>query len=123
MTYFLVRLFGGSNGEKVGRYEVDSLQWWTGAVLTFSVSLMHVRDVLYCIFNRGRVHVLQGGTFLYVATVISPLSDADGHNTHAHAHTHDPEDEKLSKPARLGLLVMGMVLPLILSAVLGGHSH
>ena len=39
MTYFLVRLFGGSNGEKVGRHEVDSLQWWTGAVLTFSVSV------------------------------------------------------------------------------------
>jgi hypothetical protein len=46
MTYFLVRLFGGSNGEKVGRHEVDSLQWWTGAVLTFSVSPTYVWDDL-----------------------------------------------------------------------------
>lgn len=58
-----------------------------------------------------------------MATVISPLSDSDSHNTHAHAHTHDPEDEKLSKGVRLSLLVGGMILPLILSAVLGGHSH
>jgi zinc transporter 9 len=65
----------------------------------------------------------QGGSFLYVATVISPLSDSDSHNTHAHAHKHDPEDEQLSKPVRLSLLVGGMVLPLILSAVLGDHDH
>lgn len=99
LTYFLVKLFGGSDA-KVGKHDIDGIQWWTGAVLLFS-----------------------GGTFLYVATVISPLSDSDSHNTHAHAHTHDPEDEKLSKGVRLSLLVGGMILPLILSAVLGGHSH
>jgi hypothetical protein len=52
MTYFLVRLFGGSSGDKVGRHEVDSLQWWTGAVLTFSVSLVY--NAMAIVHARGQ---------------------------------------------------------------------
>jgi zinc transporter 9 len=37
LTYLLIKLFGGSNGT-VHKGDVDSLQWWTGVVLLFSVS-------------------------------------------------------------------------------------
>lgn len=37
LTYFLVKLFGGSDAH-VGKHDIDGIQWWTGAVLLFSVS-------------------------------------------------------------------------------------
>lgn len=68
---------------------------------------------------------IQGGSFLYVATVISPLSDSDAHGTHQHAHQgmHDEADgQALGQKTRLALLLAGMSGPLMLSMVVN-HGH
>lgn len=122
LTYLAVRLFGAS--QHVKAHHVDPLQWWTGAVLLFSVS-RHFFCGLVWHSLQGSLTSLsdQGGSFLYVATVISPLSDSDSHHTHAHAsHTHPSGMEKLTQYQRLALLLAGMLLPLLLSAFIG-HEH
>jgi len=64
----------------------------------------------------------QGGSFLYVATVIQPLSAPSPHeHTHSH-HSHaesDNEDEQLGKYARTACLVTGMILPAFLAQLVG----
>lgn len=101
ITYMIVKAVGGGQG-KVPDNEVDLIEWWTGVVLLFS-----------------------GGSFLYVATVISPLSDSDAHGTHQHAHQgkHDEADgQALGQKTRLGLLLAGMMGPWALSMLIG-HGH
>ncbi|KAI5449755.1 hypothetical protein NCC49_004045 [Naganishia albida] len=101
ITYLVVSAAGAGQVE-VPDDQVDPIGWWTGIVLLFS-----------------------GGSFLYVATVISPLSDSDAHGTHQHAHQgmHDAaEGQALGQKTRLGLLLVGMVGPLLLSLVVS-HSH
>ncbi|KAL7422738.1 hypothetical protein Q5752_002030 [Cryptotrichosporon argae] len=75
-----------------------ALGWWTGIALLFS-----------------------GGSFLYVATVVQPLS-ADDHapapGPHADAHAHDA----VGKYARVALLVGGMCLPVLLVLIVGDHD-
>ncbi|KGB79523.1 solute carrier family 39 (zinc transporter) member 9 [Cryptococcus deuterogattii R265] len=103
LTFTLVSAFGNSKvgGTVAG---VDALGWWTGVALLFS-----------------------GGSFLYVATVIQPLSSHDAHSQRPH-HLEsghgpddyvDPQDRPLGKYQRTGLLVFGMGLPVILSAIVG----
>lgn len=89
ITYALISIFGaGADGANInGKY---GLGWWTGAVLLFS-----------------------GGSFLYVATVIQPLSRND---------CHGPSDS-VSPVARAWLLVLGMLIPLGLAFLVGGHEH
>ncbi|KAJ9091187.1 hypothetical protein QFC20_007697 [Naganishia adeliensis] len=96
ITYMIVKAAGGGQVE-VPDDQVDPIGWWTGIVLLFS-----------------------GGSFLYVATVISPLSDSDAHGTHQHAHQgkHDEADgQALGQKTRLALLLAGMIGPLMLSMV------
>ncbi|KAG9019895.1 Vacuolar ATP synthase subunit B [Tulasnella sp. 427] len=72
----------------------DHVEGWTGTVLLFS-----------------------GGTFLYVATVLSSLP--------AHAHGHGIEHSSggdLPTSMRAGLTVAGMFVPVILSGLVG-HGH
>ncbi|KAG8757752.1 hypothetical protein FRC11_004314 [Ceratobasidium sp. 423] len=69
--------------------EHDSLSKWTGIALLFS-----------------------GGTFLYVATVLQPVS--------AHGH----QEGELKPGVRVLLTVLGMFFPLIAGGILGhGHEH
>ncbi|WVF72836.1 hypothetical protein IAT40_007654 [Kwoniella sp. CBS 6097] len=104
LTYLLVRAFGSSSIGQVNRGEVDALGWWTGIALLFS-----------------------GGSFLYVATVIQPLS-SHSHDHHTHVESGDPhgqDDEKdalLGKFERTALLVTGMAMPVVLSWFVG-DSH
>lgn len=100
LSYFLVKLLGGSSSNLSGSGDgIDGLQWWTGAVLLFS-----------------------GGSFLYVATVISPISSSDSHQDHEHS-VHEDDEVVLSQWVRLALLLGGMVLPLALSSMIGDHDH
>ncbi|ORX38492.1 Zinc/iron permease [Kockovaella imperatae] len=103
ITYGLVSLFGhqSSHGKSSS---VDRLGWWTGISLLFS-----------------------GGSFLYVATVIQPLSEPHDHG-HDHGHGHgesqrDNGDPTIGKYTRTALLISGMLLPVILSTVVGGGDH
>ncbi|KZP18895.1 Zinc/iron permease [Athelia psychrophila] len=62
----------------------------------------------------GTALLISGGTFLYVATVLQPIS-----------HTSAPSEEKeVNKLTRALLMVAGMFLPFAIGAVLGhGHEH
>jgi zinc transporter 9 len=79
------------------------LGWWTGAVLLFS-----------------------GGSFLYVATVIQPISETgpDDHCHHPHHEVHRENDvPRLENGTRTGLILLGMALPAGMALLLGGHAH
>ncbi|ODN82337.1 hypothetical protein L198_07757 [Cryptococcus wingfieldii CBS 7118] len=106
-TFLLVSAFGSGSlgGSSNGG---DRLGWWTGIALLFS-----------------------GGSFLYVATVIQPISSATDPHAHSHSHHHpesghgpEPsgEDRKLGKYQRTALLMGGMILPVVLSLFVE-HSH
>lgn len=150
ITFAIISIFGGSSlGKTRG---IDGLQWWTGIALLFSVSpvaallcgLMTVVPRTRCEIRRGRyqrpqssdagegyrcrdiqwcIHRpyadVQGGSFLYVATVIQPLSSTSPEE-HSHSDSHD--DTQLGKYSRIGLLMGGMLLPVVLSWLVG-HSH
>ncbi|KAF7985909.1 hypothetical protein HWV62_43812 [Athelia sp. TMB] len=62
----------------------------------------------------GTALLVSGGTFLYVATVLQPIS-----------HTSAPSEEKeLNKLPRVLLMIAGMFLPFAIGMVLGhGHEH
>ena len=66
----------------------------------------------------------QGGSFLYVATVIQPLSEPHphqhSHSGHSQAETdRNDQSQALGTYARTILLVIGMLLPVLLSLVVG----
>ncbi|WRT68439.1 uncharacterized protein IL334_005415 [Kwoniella shivajii] len=66
---------------------------------------------------------LVGGSFLYVATVIQPLSSHQ-HDHHTHVESGDPNGQQaqenlLGKYERTLLLVLGMGLPAMLSWAVG----
>ena len=63
---------------------------------------------------------LQGGSFLYVATVIQPLSN-DAHAQGSHSSGHAPHEEtvELGKYQRTALLIVGMLGPVVLSMIVG----
>ncbi|KAG8904794.1 hypothetical protein FRB99_001184 [Tulasnella sp. 403] len=72
---------------------ISHIEGWTGSVLMFS-----------------------GGTFLYVATVLSSLS------AHSHEASIEHSGADLPRTMRVGLTVAGMFLPVILSRIVG-HGH
>lgn len=120
LTYLVVGAFGANMAPNKG--DVDGLGWWTGIALLFSVSPRE--DSSFGLLTE------KGGSFLYVATVIQPLSSSDPHDhSHAaHSHTepsHPPpgSQDELGKYARTILLCVGMVLPLGLSWIVGDHGH
>lgn len=53
---------------------------------------------------------LQGGTFLYVATVLQPVSHSS------------PSTQDMPRVARVLLIVIGLFIPFVLSSFLG-HGH
>jgi zinc transporter 9 len=116
LTYLLVGAFGANMAPNKG--DIDGLGWWTGIALLFSVGQ-----------NVASIPLTQqGGSFLYVATVIQPLSSSDPHDhSHAaHSHTepaHSESPDELGKYPRTILLFVGMVLPIGLSRVVGEHGH
>ena len=69
----------------------------------------------------------QGGSFLYVATVIQPLSapspHSHTHSHHSHAEETEDADEQLGKYARTACLVAGMVTPFLLGLLVGDEDH
>lgn len=71
----------------------EHIEGWTGTVLMFS-----------------------GGTFLYVATVLSSLP------AHAHGHSIEHPGGDLPTSMRVGLTIAGMFIPVILSGLVG-HGH
>ncbi|GMK59240.1 hypothetical protein CspeluHIS016_0702550 [Cutaneotrichosporon spelunceum] len=79
------------------------LGWWTGAVLLFS-----------------------GGSFLYVATVIQPISETgpDDHCHHPHHEVHRETDgPRLANSTRTGLILLGMAVPSVMGLLVTGHEH
>nr|ODN89034.1 solute carrier family 39 (zinc transporter), member 9 [Cryptococcus depauperatus CBS 7841] len=93
LTYLLIHWFGSAlgPGDRERPVRGDALGWWTGIALLFS-----------------------GGSFLYVATVIQPLSSTADTPSHPESH-----ERTLGRYTRAGLLVAGMVLPLCLSLLVG----
>jgi len=59
----------------------------------------------------GTALLISGGTFLYVATVLQPVS-----------HTAHSEENEMSKITRALLIVSGIFLPFIIGTLLG-HGH
>ena len=94
MTYALVLLFGASTSHHRESNSTDRIGWWTGIALLFS-----------------------GGSFLYVATVIQPLSEPHDHSNGPNA---EEESTTLGKYTRTGLLIGGMLLPVLLTTLVGG---
>lgn len=58
----------------------------------------------------------QGGTFLYVATLLSPIS------THSHPGEGSAADAELGPWSRLALIAAGMLVPALLAGLVG-HGH
>ncbi|KAG8920705.1 hypothetical protein FRC03_010823 [Tulasnella sp. 419] len=67
----------------------------------------------------GVVLMFSGGTFLYVATLLSPLQSG-GHSDGAHL---EPSSAELSPKVRTVLVVLGMWIPVGLGRLFGGHHH
>lgn len=110
ITFFLVKAFGvGGAGHSAT--EIDSLGWWTGIALLFSVS-----PLLPSCDSADP----QGGSFLYVATVIQPLSnDSHAQGSHSSGHAAHEETAELGKYQRTALLIVGMLGPVCLSWIVG----
>ncbi|KAF9257502.1 ZIP-like iron-zinc transporter [Marasmius fiardii PR-910] len=86
------------------------------AAFSISTPLSAVATYAFMVFFGGKGNptwtgtalLLSGGTFLYVATLVSQ-------------HT-GPQGDDVSKPTRLGFIVLGMFTPFILSSLFG-HGH
>ncbi|EGN98482.1 hypothetical protein SERLA73DRAFT_91868 [Serpula lacrymans var. lacrymans S7.3] len=61
----------------------------------------------------GSALLFSGGTFLYVATVLQPVSE----------HSPESSPDVISKMSRTLLLVAGMFLPLVITSALGRDHH
>ncbi|KAG2037764.1 ZIP zinc transporter-domain-containing protein [Suillus americanus] len=85
----------------------DGNNLWVGTPLLFSVISMSFLPSI-----GTDVNAPQGGTFLYVATVLKSPSE----------HAHSSAQESISKTSRTFLLLLGMFFPFIISAMLG-HGH
>jgi zinc transporter 9 len=85
----------------------DSRGDWTGIAL-----LLSVRHVPFCGLPAiiDVPHVQQGGSFLYVATVLQPVS-----------HAHENGTNNISQAL---LVIIGMFLPFAVGSIIGhGHHH
>ena len=85
----------------------DSHADWTGIALLISVCA-----ALFCchVAIADIPGLQQGGTFLYVATVLQPVSHARQNGTNSHS--------------QVILMVIGMFLPFAVGGLLGhGHRH
>lgn len=89
---------------------------WTGVALLISVSIL---DLIFCTVLINMSVGKKGGTFLYVATVLQPVSHASQATP-----TVSSEDKDMSKLTRSLLMVIGIFLPFMIGALFGhGHSH
>jgi len=66
----------------------------------------------------GTALLVSGGTFLYVATVLQPVSHTSD------SHSMPSEEKEMNKITRALLMVMGMFIPFLIGTLLGhGHGH
>ncbi len=73
---------------------------WTGVALLGSVSPFAGLLLLLSLF--------QGGTFLYVATVLQPVSE-------------NSQEQEMKNTTRVAFISLGMIIPFILGSL--GHGH
>lgn len=84
---------------------------WTGIALLISVRSVTTYPLIASILIS--ISILQGGTFLYVATVLQPVSDSSSSN-----------QDEMNKLIRVALMVSGMFIPFAIGAIIGhGHEH
>lgn len=88
-----------------------------GKLITAGVASQASKSGLWA----GIALAFSGGTFLYVATVLQPVGGESGSGGHAHAHPGE-EASLLGPKARVALIVLGMVLPIIITTLIG-HGH
>lgn len=93
VSYAFVAFFGVSNEEE-----------WTGTALLISVSYQSFVTDVYSLCL-----LIQGGTFVYVATVLQPVSSES-------SHTSD-----VSNVSRVSLIVIGIFVPFGLGVIFGLH--
>lgn len=80
----------------------------TGLALLVSVCLLFI---LYIIYLVGLfVSYIQGGTFLYVATVLQPVK------------RHSPVPGEMRATTRVFIIILGMFIPLVFR-LLFHHAH
>lgn len=87
-----------------------------GAFLTYFLvtELSKGVEETWLTYWTGVLLLISGGTFLYVATVIQDLSHGRVHDHSAEEH-EEGEGEDLDGTVALGVMVFGMVTPLLLS--------
>ncbi|EJC98106.1 Zinc/iron permease [Fomitiporia mediterranea MF3/22] len=61
----------------------------------------------------GVALLVSGGTFLYVATVLQPVS---------HQETRSPSSSEMNEKVRVGIIIIGMFIPFLISLI-SGHEH
>lgn len=128
VTYALVAIFGSNSGHATGKY---SLGWWTGVALLFSVSVVGwIRQTYFALFQRNpdvrnadALFFSQGGSFLYVATVIQPISKTgpDDHCHDVHHEVHKRDKPEIGHIKRMWIILLGMALPLAMSSLVSHH--
>jgi len=76
---------------------------------------------LFSYFGGGDVNrvgialLISGGSFLYVATVLQPVSQQ-------HSSASSPSEE-VGKRTRISLLMLGIFIPFVIGSLLLGHDH
>ena len=103
IVFAILRILGGDiEGE------------WTGIALLLSVRFTFTcREEMNCLILFS---FLQGGTFLYVATVLAPVSKQEAPRSSSSSST------EMSERLRIGLILLGMFIPLLIS-LFTGHEH
>ena len=77
--------------------------------------LVSVSRCIVIVSSLAEPRLLKGGSFLYVATVLQPVS-----SNHTGGLSHEDD---ISVKTRLVFIVLGMFAPLLLSSLVGhGHS-
>ena len=95
MTYAICSFLGqGDKGDLTG--------------LALLVSVCSPSCILACSYLT--LDIIQGGTFLYVATVLQPVS------------SHSPVIGEMRATTRVAIIVLGMFIPLIFRALFK-HDH
>lgn len=96
---------------------VFSLSTPLGAMLTYAIfSILGSQGGLDGL--AGGALLVSGGTFLYVATVLQPVS----HSAPAHDDVDNAFEEEDGAKTRVAFVVVGIFLPYIIGSVLG-HGH
>jgi hypothetical protein len=88
---------------------MDHQPEWTGLAILVSVSEILQTNPDHSMLTCS-YHLCQGGSFLYIATVLQPVSD--------HADASPDTDYK----QRVVLIIVGMFIPVAIASIIG-HGH